>query len=121
MGSVLAICLMFTCCCHPRRSMRRLARIDARAGCEFNKSYKYVADPVKAAERYGDPANLIHGPVFTRPRLVMKVTGVNGRFMSLMLPRVKGEAEATVVQLEALKNRWRVGLNLTMSSGRQTR
>ncbi|MCG3148576.1 MAG: hypothetical protein PCFJNLEI_02021 [Verrucomicrobiae bacterium] len=47
---------------------------------------------------------MVHGPVFERPRLVAKVRGGNGRFMSLLLPRRQGMKPAKVQQLATLDN-----------------
>lgn len=67
-------------------------------------SYKYVADPDRAAANFPSPQSLIHGPVFKRPRLIAKVFGANGRFLSIMLPREKRERMAKVTQLRSLEN-----------------
>ena len=48
--------------------------------------------------------HLEYGPVFARPRLVAKVAGYNGRFMSLMIPRRKGEKPAQVTRLPSMDN-----------------
>lgn len=44
------------------------------------------------------------GPVYRRPRLVAKVAGYNGRFVSLMIPRKRGEKPAAVEQLPTPDN-----------------
>lgn len=67
-------------------------------------SYEYVKDTGETAvKRLARPAEMVHGPVFKRPRLLAKVAGYNGRFMSLMLPRRKG---ATPAKVEALPTVW---------------
>ena len=38
-------------------------------------------------------------PIFRRPRLIAKVSGLNGRFISFMIPRRKGEKAARVKTL----------------------
>jgi hypothetical protein len=67
-------------------------------------SVKYVGDVAAAAARFPRPADMLHGPVFQRPRLIAKVSGWNGRFMSLMLPRAKGRKPAKVERLPSLVN-----------------
>ncbi|MCX5658609.1 MAG: heparinase II/III family protein [Planctomycetota bacterium] len=64
---------------------------------------EYGGDPHASAEQYRKRiGNLAYGPVFERPRLVAKVAGYNGRFMSLLLPRLKSEAPARVERLPSL-------------------
>lgn len=66
-------------------------------------SYKYVGpfDPQRV-ERLGRPANQVHYSTFRRPRLIAKIAGLNGRFMSLLLPRAKGTEPAQVTRLASL-------------------
>ena len=47
---------------------------------------------------------MLHAAVYERPRLLAKVAGYNGRFMSIMLPRRKGEQPARVERLPSLMN-----------------
>jgi len=61
--------------------------------------YSGPADHVKRFER---PADMVHGPVYARPRLLAKVAGFNGRFMSLMIPCKKGEPAPRVRRLRSL-------------------
>ena len=61
-----------------------------------------IAHPLSNAANYARPAAMVNGIVWQRPRLIAKVAGFNGRFLSLMLPRRKGEAMAKVEQLEAV-------------------
>lgn len=67
-------------------------------------SFKYVSDPRKSADAFPDPTSMLHGPVHVRPRLIGKVAGYNGRFLSLMIPRMKGRAPARVERLPSLQN-----------------
>ena len=60
-----------------------------------------LTDREKALAR---PAEMVHGPVFRRPRLLAKVGGYNGRFIAVMLPRRAGEAPAHVEQVFGLQN-----------------
>ena len=67
-------------------------------------SYKYIPHPFKSVKGYRRPSDMVHGPVYVRPRLLAKVAGLNGRFMSVMIPRHTGERPAEVVRLESLPN-----------------
>jgi hypothetical protein len=67
-------------------------------------SYKYIPDPHKRAQEAPRPAAMVHYSVFVRPRLIAKVSGLNGRFMSLMLPRLKGEKPARIKRLDSVPN-----------------
>ncbi|MCX5659386.1 MAG: hypothetical protein NTW19_06635 [Planctomycetota bacterium] len=60
-----------------------------------------ASDPVSKLAR---PSEMVHGPVFERPRLLGKVSGYNGRFMSIMLPRLRGGAPAKVERLASVQN-----------------
>ena len=62
-------------------------------------SYNYIPDPFERAKGVSRPAEMVHGPVYYRPRLLAKVAGWNGRFMALMIPRRKGERPARVERL----------------------
>lgn len=66
-------------------------------------SYKYVGPFKKERlEKFERPADQIHYSTFIRPRLIAKIAGLNGRFMSLMLPRRKTMKPATVQRLKSL-------------------
>ena len=66
---------------------------------------EYGGDPHRTAMEYRRlGGELEWGPVFERPRLVAKVAGFNGRFMSVMLPRRKGEKRARVQRLPSMDN-----------------
>ena len=78
-------------------------------------SYKYLTSdpsnnlgsfsgPADHVRRYARPSDMVHGPCYVRPRLLGKVAGYNGRFMSLMLPRKKGEKAAKVTRLKSIDN-----------------
>ena len=47
---------------------------------------------------------MIHGRLWQRPRLIAKVGGFNGRFMSLIIPRRQGDKPAKVERLPSLGN-----------------
>ena len=47
---------------------------------------------------------MLHHSVFVRPRLVARVKGYNGRFLSLLIPRRKGAPVARVKRLASLDN-----------------
>lgn len=55
-------------------------------------------------KHFARPSDMVHGPVHARPRLWARVSGYNGRFMSLMIPRRKNEAPAAVERLTSLPN-----------------
>ena len=62
-------------------------------------------DGLDLARKYSKTVgNLQYGPVFARPRLIGKVHGYNGRFLSIMIPRRKGEKSAKVEQLPTFDN-----------------
>ncbi len=65
-------------------------------------AFKYIPNPRGNVSDFVRPAAMLHGPVFVRPRLLAKIEGYNGRFMSLMLPRCKDEAPAAVERLPSL-------------------
>ena len=67
-------------------------------------SYNYIGNPrVRAAEIKPSRAQ-VHHSVYLRPRLVAKIGGYNGRFMSVLLPRRKGESAAKFEQLPVIDN-----------------
>jgi len=63
-----------------------------------------VQNPRANADAYVRPAAMVNGIVFVRPRLIAKVAGYNGRFMSLLLPRREGQTPAQVERLPAIDN-----------------
>lgn len=65
-------------------------------------SYKYVRNPYKYPHRG------LHGAVLVRPRIIAKVKGYNGRFMSLMIPRGGRTRPAVVKPLDTLHNSFAV-------------
>ena len=69
-------------------------------------SHKYLRELMKEnpASALARPAEMVHGPVYSRPRLMAKVCGYNGRFMSILLPRRRGEPPARVERLQSLWN-----------------
>ena len=85
----------------PRSHALEVTQDIARCG-----AYTYVTDPERQMSFYKQPDGYYppEWPVLERPRLVGKVAGYNGRFMSLMLPRRKDEQPAQVVRLDSLDN-----------------
>jgi hypothetical protein len=67
-------------------------------------SYRYLPQPRRRVGDYVRPGEMVNGIVFVRPRLVAKVAGYNGRFMSVMIPRRKGDDSAAVTRLESVPN-----------------
>jgi len=67
-------------------------------------SYNYVTAPYERAKQFSRPADMVHYSVFYRPRLLAKVAGYNGRFMSVMVPRRRGTERAQVVRLASIAN-----------------
>lgn len=67
-------------------------------------STKYIANSYERARAYKRPSDMLHHSVFVRPRLLANISGYNGRFMSILLPRHKGEAPAKVSRLPSLDN-----------------
>ena len=84
---------------YPRpHRLLRLAADEAQTS-----SGNYVASFQKGAMMgFARPADMLHHSTFVRPRLTAVVAGLNGRFMSLLLPRAAGEAPATVARLASL-------------------
>lgn len=79
-----------------------------RCGCP---NYVPDSDVKQRRAQYGPYAcEMVHGPVYERPRLVAKVSGYNGRFMSLMLPRRRGGRPAAVRRRESPHNSLAVAL-----------
>lgn len=61
------------------------------------------SDQHQRAQEYRKQVGLLEwGPAFERPRLDAKVKGYNGRFMSLMIPRLKGAPRPKVKRLPSL-------------------
>lgn len=63
-----------------------------------------VQNPLGNMQHYARPAAMVNGIVWQRPRLIAKVAGYNGRFLSLLLPRAAGALAPRVEQLEAVDN-----------------
>lgn len=69
-----------------------------------HSSLKYLGHPFEDAKHYRRTSDFVNGIVYHRPRLIAKVRGYNGRFMSLMLPRTSDAAPARVTPLPTLCN-----------------
>jgi len=54
-------------------------------------STKYVGDLDQKTAAFRRPSDMVHGPVYQRPRLLGIVNGYNGRFLSVMLPYRKDD------------------------------
>jgi hypothetical protein len=67
-------------------------------------SYKYVKNLEQDAKSFARPSDMVHHRVLMRPRLLGKVAGYNGRFLSVLIPRRKGEPPARVERLPSLDN-----------------
>jgi hypothetical protein len=67
-----------------------------------NVSSGAVSGPRAHVQRYARPADMVHGPSYVRPRLLAKVAGYNGRFMTVLLPRPAQATAATVQRLACL-------------------
>ena len=66
-------------------------------------SYDYVGPFSRdRMKQFSRPAEQLHYSTFIRPRLVARIAGYNGRFMSLMLPRKKGGKAPRVKRLKSL-------------------
>ena len=62
----------------------------------------YIGDPLTNADNYA--VRGVHGSVQVRPRLIGKVSGYNGRFMSVMVPTAAGATPPRVRQVPSLPN-----------------
>jgi hypothetical protein len=69
-----------------------------------SSSYKYVGEPHHFVKRFARPADALHHSVQLGPRLLGKVAGYNGRFLSLLIPRHKGQPPPRVEPLPSLDN-----------------
>lgn len=68
----------------------------------LKKLFESPAALKKAVAQFSRPADMIHGPVYERPRLVLRFSGWNGRCLALLVPRKKGTPQARVTQLPAI-------------------
>ena len=80
--------------------------IELTQDVKLSGSEKYLGrDRLELAREYRQTVGLPeYGPVYARPRLIGKVAGYNGRFMSLMIPRLKGRRPPRVEALPAFDN-----------------
>lgn len=67
-------------------------------------SYNYIQNPHERANAFKRPSDMLHHSVFVRPRLKATVEGFNGRFMSVMLPRRKGESPSRFKRIPSQDN-----------------
>ncbi|MBI3987601.1 MAG: heparinase II/III family protein, partial [Lentisphaerae bacterium] len=81
-------------------------------------SYKYCSDIDLCVKRFPRLSDMLHGPVFQRPRLIAKIGGYNGRILALLIPRRKGGAVPVVERVPSLDNSF--ALQLTFPKVRDT-
>jgi hypothetical protein len=74
-------------------------------------SYKYIGNPYARAKTFKNPEEMVLYSAFVRPRLIAKVKGYNGRFLSVMIPRCKGRQPARIERLASLDNSLAVKIN----------
>ncbi|MBI3986553.1 MAG: heparinase II/III family protein [Lentisphaerae bacterium] len=67
-------------------------------------STHYITDPYQRAKRCALPLETIHYSRYVRPRLLAKVSGYNGRFMSVMIPRRITDEPAKIERLPSIDN-----------------
>ena len=89
----LAVCLQ------PKTAYPKPHTVTFEQDVQSTSSVKYIANPQERAAAYIRSERMAHGPCFVRPRLLAKVAGYNGRFMSILTPRRKGDAKAKVKSL----------------------
>ena len=78
-------------------------RIKLVRDVKLGGSHAYMPNKAKLARDYARlVGNEEWGPIFRRPRLIAKVAGLNGRFISFMIPRRKGETPARVKTLASV-------------------
>jgi hypothetical protein len=56
------------------------------------------------ANRFERPSDMVHGPVYMRPRLLATIAGYNCRALSIMLPRLKSRKACKVTRPKCLPN-----------------
>lgn len=59
--------------------------------------------PEEGEKDYARPRDMVHGPVFRRPRLIAELQGYTGQLMSIMLPRHHDQPPAVVRTLPTLQ------------------
>ena len=74
-----------------------IGRPNALTYCGFNNP----GEMEKKIASYGRPSQMIHGPVYERPRLVIRFNGWNGRSLGLLIPRLKGDKAPKITQLNS--------------------
>ncbi len=65
-------------------------------------SHQYIRNPHERAKDVKRPSDMLHYAVFVRPKLVARIEGYNGRFMSVLTPRRAGDQPARVRRLKSL-------------------
>jgi len=67
-------------------------------------SQAYVKDPRARAAEFNRPSDMVQASVYVRPRLCIEVEGDNGRFMTVLIPRRRGQRAARCKALKTLPN-----------------
>ena len=88
----------------PKDAYLRPHTLTVEQDISTTSSYKYIRDIPAHVDRFERPAEMVHGPAYSRPRLLARIAGFNGRFMSIMIPRKKGEPKPKVTQLKTIDN-----------------
>jgi len=68
----------------------------------ISSSTKYVADPYGRAKTFKRPSDMLRTSVFVRPRMLAKIAGYEGRFLTFLIPRRADEAPATIERVKSL-------------------
>ena len=95
-------CLDVSIVLPPAKEFPKPHSVEFTQDTNSTSSYRYIEDAKASAEAYARPERMAYGPCFVRPRLLARVSGWNGRFMSVMTPRVKGTPRAKVRRLDAV-------------------
>ena len=65
-------------------------------------SHDYIRNPHERAAAYIRPAAMLRYSAFVRPRLIARIQGYDGKFMSIMIPREKNGPKPRCTQLASL-------------------
>lgn len=90
---------------HRSPDAHRITEVFEDVGHPNATAYLHFDDPEEIRKKvaaFSRPAAMIHGPVYERPRLVVRFSGWNGRSLALLIPRRKGEPAPRLTQLDAL-------------------
>jgi len=81
--------------------------VEVTQDIQTTSSYKYVGDPFKSSAHHcvmDRPADSVHGSALHRPRLIARLQGLNGKIMSVMIPRKKDQPAPTIRQIPSVMN-----------------